>query len=36
LNLARIEPARALIEAAVKKIQDAHAWFNLGLLNKIR
>ena len=35
LNLARIEPARALIEAAVKKNpEDAHAWFNLGLLNK--
>ncbi len=35
LNLARIEPARALIEAAVKNNpEDAHAWFNLGLLNK--
>ena len=35
LNLTRIEPARALIEAAVKKNPvDPHAWFSLGLLYK--
>ena len=35
LNLTRIDPAKALIESAVKKNpNDAHAWFNLGLLYK--
>ena len=35
LNLARIDPAKALIESAVKNSpNDPHAWFNLGLLYK--
>ena len=35
LNLTRIDPAKALIESAVKKNpNDPHAWFNLGLLYK--
>jgi tetratricopeptide (TPR) repeat protein len=35
LNLARIDPAKALIESAVKNSpDDPHAWFNLGLLYK--
>ena len=35
LNLTRIEPAKALLEAAVKKNPgDPHAWFSLGLLYK--
>jgi tetratricopeptide (TPR) repeat protein len=35
LNLTRIEPARALLEAASKKNPgDPHAWFSLGLLYK--
>jgi tetratricopeptide (TPR) repeat protein len=35
LNLTRIEPAKALLEAAVKKNpNDPHAWFSLGLLYK--
>jgi tetratricopeptide (TPR) repeat protein len=35
LNLTRIDPAKALLEAAVKKSPgDPHAWFSLGLLYK--
>ncbi len=35
LNLTRIDPAKALLEAAVKKNpNDPHAWFSLGLLYK--
>jgi len=35
LNMTRIDQARALLEAAVKKNPgDPHAWFNLGLLYK--
>ena len=35
LNLTRIDPARALLEAAAKKSpNDPHAWFSLGLLYK--
>src|SRR5256885_9682557 len=35
LNLTRIDPAKALLEDAVKKApKDPHAWFNLGLLYK--
>ena len=35
LNLARIEPAKVLLEAAGKNApNDPHAWFNLGLLYK--
>src|SRR6202049_3742294 len=35
LNLTRIEPAKTLLEAAVKKNPgDPHAWFSLGLLYK--
>src|SRR5438552_3885388 len=33
LNLTRIDPAKALLETAVKKNpRDPHAWFSLGLL----
>ena len=35
LNLTRIDPAKELLEAAVKRdSRDPHAWFNLGLLYK--
>src|SRR6059036_2152951 len=35
LNLTRLEPAKALLEAASKNNPgDAHAWFSLGLLYK--
>src|SRR5436853_2860477 len=35
LNLTRIDPARQLLEEAVKRRpEDPHAWFNLGLLYK--
>src|SRR5882724_7798714 len=35
LNLTRVDQARSLLEAAVKKNpRDPHAWFNLGLLYK--
>jgi tetratricopeptide (TPR) repeat protein len=35
LNLTRIDPAKTLLEAAVKNDpKDPHAWFNLGLLYK--
>jgi len=35
LNLTRIDPAKALLETAVKKNpRDPHAWFSLGLLYK--
>jgi tetratricopeptide (TPR) repeat protein len=35
LNLTRIDPAKALLEAAAKKYpNDPHAWFSLGLLYK--
>src|SRR3989442_15214465 len=35
LNLTRIEPAKQLLEEAVKRDpNDPHAWFNLGLLYK--
>ncbi|MGH9501748.1 MAG: FG-GAP-like repeat-containing protein [Terriglobales bacterium] len=35
LNLARIEPAKVLLDAAAKNApDDPHAWFNLGLLYK--
>ncbi len=35
LNLARIDPAKVLLEAAAKKSpNDPHAWFSLGLLYK--
>src|SRR5437870_12237270 len=35
LNLTRIEPAKQVMEEAVKRYpNDPHAWFNLGLLSK--